>query len=160
MSLPPPIPIASPHRLRAVEFWSRHWKWVVPGIGVALFLLLALVIGALIYVITAAVKSSDVYRDALRSAKADTHVVQALGTPITEAFLPDGSISYVGDIGEAHFSVGLHGPRGSGSVQVDATRRHGRWTYQTLTFAGPHGDPMNLSPATSATPVQSQPRTP
>ncbi|MCS3747883.1 hypothetical protein FHY18_003511 [Xanthomonas arboricola] len=152
MSLPPPIPAASPQRPRAVDVWSRHWKWVVPGIGVALFVLLALVIGALIYAIAAVVKSSDVYRDALRIAKADTQVVQTLGTPITDALLPDGSISYVGDMGEAHFSVGLHGPRGNGSVQVDATRRHGRWTYQTLTFAGTHGGQIDMLPATPSPP--------
>ncbi|KLD69601.1 hypothetical protein Y887_16480 [Xanthomonas pisi DSM 18956] len=146
------MPAASPQRPRAVDVWNRHWKWVVPGIGVVLFVLLALVIGALICVISAVVKSSDVYRDALRIAKADTQVVQTLGTPITEAFLPDGSISYVGDIGEAHFSVGLHGPRGNGSLQVDATRRHGRWRYQTLTFAGTHGGQIDMVPATVSPP--------
>lgn len=37
-------------------------------------------------------------------------------------------------------SVGLQGPRGEGSVQVDAHAGMDRWTYQTLTFAGIDGD--------------------
>ncbi|WP_207759674.1 cytochrome c oxidase assembly factor Coa1 family protein [Xanthomonas prunicola] len=152
MSLPPPIPPASPQPQRAHDFWSRHWRWVVPGIGVVLFVLLALVIGALICVISAAVKSSDVYRDALQIARTDARVVRLLGTPITEAFLPNGSVRYSGPTGEAHFSVGLQGPRGEGSVQVDATRRHGRWTYQTLTFAGIDGDPIDVLPAIASPP--------
>ncbi|MFL8000929.1 cytochrome c oxidase assembly factor Coa1 family protein [Xanthomonas vasicola] len=102
------------------DVWSRHWSWIVPGIGVALFLLPALLIGGVLYVINAAVKSSDVYRDALQIAKTDARVVQQLGTPITEAFLPNASIHYSAPTGEAHFSVGLQGPRGEGSVQVDA----------------------------------------
>ncbi|CCG37688.1 cytochrome c oxidase assembly factor Coa1 family protein [Xanthomonas citri pv. mangiferaeindicae] len=53
----------------------------MPGIGVALFVLLALPIGGVLYVITAALKSSDVYRDALQIAKTDARVVQLLGTP-------------------------------------------------------------------------------
>ncbi|MCC8626226.1 cytochrome c oxidase assembly factor Coa1 family protein [Xanthomonas vesicatoria] len=154
MSLPPPLPGSPQRGVRAPDFWSRNWKWIVPGIGLALFLVLALVVGALVYVITGAVKSSDVYRGALHSARADTRVIHALGTPIDEAFLPDGSVSYVGSLGEAHFSVGLHGPRGQGSVQVDATRRHGRWTYQRLTFASTQAAPISLLPTAQPPPCQ------
>ncbi|MBB4129775.1 cytochrome c oxidase assembly factor 1 family protein [Xanthomonas sp. 3075] len=150
MSSPPPIPAASPSKVQSPNFWSRHWKWMVPGIGVALFLLLALVIGGLLSVIAATLKSRDVYRDVLCIARADARVVQALGAPVDDAFLPSGSISYTGQAGEAHLSVDLHGPRGDGNVQVDATRRHGRWSYQTLTFASGQAEPISLLPATHA----------
>ncbi len=108
----------------------------MPGIGVTLLVRLALPMDGVLYVITAALKSSDVYRDALQIARTDAQVVQRLGTPINEDVLINGGIRYSGPTGEVHFSVGLHGPRGKGRVQVDAARRHGRWTYQTLTFAG------------------------
>ncbi|NIJ78495.1 hypothetical protein FHT08_003629 [Xanthomonas campestris] len=157
MSSPPPIPAASPRTLQSPNVWSRHWKWIVPGIGVALFLLLALAIGGLLSVVAATLKSSDVYRDALRIARADARVTRALGTPVEDAFLPSGSIRYTGQAGDARFSVDLHGPRGEGSLQVDATRRHGQWRYQTLTFASGQADPINLVADPQAPP---QPRGP
>ncbi|WP_258077725.1 hypothetical protein [Xanthomonas bromi] len=39
-------------------------------------------------------ETSDVYRNALQIAKSDAQVVQRLGTPITEDFLLNGSLSY------------------------------------------------------------------
>lgn len=153
MSLPPPIPGSPQRGVRAPEFWSRNWKWIVPGIGLALFLVLALVVGALVYVITGAVKSSDVYSGALHIARSDTRVMQALGTPI-DRLSARRQRQLRRSTREAHFSVGLHGPRGQGSVQVDATRRHGRWTYQTLTFASAQADPISLLPAAQPPPCQ------
>lgn len=92
MSRPPPLPQAAPQRPRAADLWNRHWKWAVPGIGIALSVLLALLIGGVLYVITAALKSSDVYRDALQIAKTDAQVVQRLGMPINEDVSINGSI--------------------------------------------------------------------
>ncbi|WP_228733913.1 cytochrome c oxidase assembly factor Coa1 family protein [Xanthomonas euvesicatoria] len=157
MSRPPPLPQAAPQRPRAADLWNRHWKWAVPGIGIALSVLLALLIGGVLYVITAALKSSDVYRDALQIAKTDAQVVQRLGMPINEDVLINGSIRYSGPTGEAHFSVGLHGPRGKGRVQVDAMRRQGRWTYRTLTFASVDGARIDVLPVAASPPPPRRP---
>ncbi|PPT22708.1 hypothetical protein XarjCFBP7652_07470 [Xanthomonas arboricola] len=47
-----------------------------------------------------------------------------------------GDIHKTGRAGDARRSVDLHGPRGEGSRrQVDASRKHGRWRQQMLTFA-------------------------
>ncbi|CCG37687.1 hypothetical protein XMIN_2678 [Xanthomonas citri pv. mangiferaeindicae LMG 941] len=54
-------------------------------------------------------------------------------------------------------SVGLHGPRGKGSVQVDATRRQGRWTYRTLTFASIDGARIDVLPAATSSPPPRRP---
>ncbi|WP_223573336.1 cytochrome c oxidase assembly factor Coa1 family protein [Xanthomonas citri] len=69
-------------------------------------MLLALPIGGVLYVITAALKSSDVYRDAVQIAKTDARVVQLLGTPISEDVSINGSIRYSGPAGEAQSASG------------------------------------------------------
>jgi hypothetical protein len=50
-------------------------------------MLFVVFVGSIALVIFSAVKSSDVYKDALARAKTRPAVIEALGSPVTEGFL-------------------------------------------------------------------------
>jgi hypothetical protein len=77
-------------------------------------------------------KSTDVYKEALARAKADSAVIDALGSPITEGFLVSGNTNVNGASGEANLSVPISGPNGKGTIYVAANKSLGRWNYSGL----------------------------
>ena len=48
-------------------------------------------VGSIVVIVFSAMKSTDVYKEALARAKADPAVVQALGSPIKDGFLLSGN---------------------------------------------------------------------
>ena len=128
MSAMPP-PLASTHPR---GWWSRHWKWVVPLLGA---LMLALFTGVILLFMSALfgmMKSSDAYQQAVREAKANPAVVQALGEPIEEGWLTMGNINVNGPSGEANLQIPISGPKGEGDIYLEATKSAGQWNYSTL----------------------------
>jgi len=114
------------------NWWSRNWKWFVPTGCMTLILLVGGCVGSIFMVATTAMKSSDVYKDALVKAQANPEVVEALGTPITTGFFTNGSIHTSGPTGDAAFSIPLSGPKGKATIQLEAKKSGGEWTYSTL----------------------------
>ena len=97
-------------------------------------------VGSIALIIFSAVKSTDVYKDALARAKSDPRVIEALGSPITEGFLVSGNTNVNGASGEANLSIPISGPKGKGTIYVAATKSVGRWNYSGLVMeiAGTH----------------------
>lgn len=108
-------------------------------VGVAGFiaLIVSLVFGLL--------KSTTPYKEALAKAQRDPVVIGRLGTPIQGGFLVSGNVSLSGGTGEAQLAIPLQGPRGGGTLYVEARQKAGTWTYSTLTVRpdGP-GEPISL----------------
>ena len=77
-------------------------------------------------------KSTDVYKDALERAKANSAVIEALGSPIAEGFLVSGNTNVNGAYGEANLSIPISGPDGKGTIYVAANKSLGRWNYSGL----------------------------
>jgi hypothetical protein len=126
-AMPPPFPSTHPR-----GWWSRHWKWVVPLLGA---LMLALFTGVILLFMSALfgmLKSSDAYQQAVREAKANPAVVQALGEPIEEGWLTMGNINVNGPSGEANLQIPISGPKGEGDIYLEATKSAGQWNYSTL----------------------------
>jgi hypothetical protein len=128
MSTMPP-PLASTHPR---GWWSRHWKWVVPLLGALMLALFAGVVLLFMSALFGMMKSSDAYQQALRQAKANPAVVQALGEPIEEGWLTMGNISVNGPSGEANLQIPISGPKGEGDIYLEAEKSAGEWTYSTL----------------------------
>ena len=114
------------------SWWSRNWKWVVPVGCLVPLLLVGGCIASIFMVATTAMKSSDVYKDALLQAQSNSEVVEALGSPITAGYFTGGSINTNGPSGDAAFSIPLSGPKGKGTIQLEAKKSGGEWTYSTL----------------------------
>jgi hypothetical protein len=89
-------------------------------------------VGSIVLIVFSAVKSTDVYKDALARAQAHPSVIEALGSPIKEGFLVSGNTNVNGASGEANLSIPISGPKGKGTVYVAANKSLGRWNYSGL----------------------------
>jgi hypothetical protein len=114
------------------NWWKRNWKWFVPlGCLSVTFLFLAFV-GSILVIVFGAMKSSDVYREALARAKADPAVIEALGSPIKDGFLISGNTNVNGASGESNLAIPISGPKGKGTIYVSANKSLGQWNYSGL----------------------------
>jgi hypothetical protein len=126
-------------------WWGRNWKWAVPVGCLTPLLGCGGTIGLIFVVVFGAIKSSDVYTEALAKAKADQRVVAVLGEPIEAGYMVSGNIEVNGPAGKANLAIPISGPKKSGTLNVVATRNAGAWEYSTLQVApGGSGDPIDL----------------
>src|SRR2546429_8108233 len=114
------------------NWWKRNWKWFVPLGCFSIAVLFVVFVGSVMLIVFSAVKSTDVYKDALARAKVHPAVIEALGSPITEGFLVSGNTNVNGAAGEANLSIPVSGPNGKGTIYVAATKSLGRWNYSGL----------------------------
>lgn len=89
-------------------------------------------VGAILVVVFSAMKSTDVYLEALARAKADPAVIEALGLPIKEGFLVSGNTNVNGAAGEFNLAIPISGPKGKGTIYVSANKSLGQWNYSGL----------------------------
>ena len=148
-AMPPPLPPSSnpPHTMPTPSrgWWQRHWKWALPVAIVTAIALAALAIAALLFGVRSTLVGSDVYQDAVARARADREIIALIGEPMTEGFLPAGSINTStlgGGTGEAGLIVTLTGPKGEGTLYVEAKRKRGQWRYGSLFFIKATDDGM------------------
>ena len=83
-------------------------------------------------IVFSAMKSTDVYREALARAKADPTVIKALGSPIKDGFLVSGNTNVNGASGESNLAIPISGPKGKGTIYVSANKSLGQWNYSGL----------------------------
>ena len=88
--------------------------------------------GSIVVIVFSAMKSTDVYKEALARAKGDPVVIEALGSPIKDGFLVSGNSNVNGASGESNLAIPISGPKGKGTIYVSATKSLGRWIYSGL----------------------------
>lgn len=125
----PPRPSTS---LPRKSWWGRNWKWFVPTGCLSLLVLVFGCIALMVVVIFGAMKSTDVYKDALAKARANPAVINALGSPINDGMFLSGNTSVDGASGKADLAIPISGPKGKGTIYVTAAKSAGQWTYTTL----------------------------
>ena len=115
------------------SWFQRNWKWLLP-VGCGLPVLCCGVFGAAtIFGASAAMKSSEVYAEALGKALANPEVREALGEPITPGLMPQGSVETKNGKGTAELGIPLSGPKGKGTLSLKATKgSSGTWTFSQL----------------------------
>ena len=121
------------------NWWQRNWKWFLPTGCLVVTLLVAAFIGAIFWFVFALMKHSDVYAHALQTARASEAVRAEIGTPIEEGWFTTGSIQETGPSGSAELAIPVSGPRGGGTIYVEARKSTGRWTYSELVFEADAG---------------------
>jgi len=127
METPPPIPV-QPQR----NWWTRNWKWFVPTGCLTIIVLFAAFIASICLIVFGAMKSTDVYKDAVARAEANPAVIKALGSPIKEGMFVSGNTNVNGASGESNLSIPISGPKGKGTIYLAAKKSLGRWEYQNL----------------------------
>jgi hypothetical protein len=116
----------------APNWWKRNWKWFVPLGCFTMVLVFVIFIGSILVIVFSAMKSTDVYKDALARAKANPAVIEALGSPIKDGFLMSGNTNVNGASGESNLSIPISGPKGKGTIYVAAQKSLGEWNYSGL----------------------------
>jgi hypothetical protein len=124
-------PPAQPPTARP-NWWKRNWKWFVPLGCFSVALLFLLFVGSILVIVFSAMKSTDVYKEALSRASADPAVIEALGSPIKDGFLVSGNTNVNGASGETNLAIPISGPRGKGTIYVSANKSLGQWIYSGL----------------------------
>jgi hypothetical protein len=114
------------------NWWNRNWKWFVPLGCLSIALLFVVFAASVVVIVFSAVKSTDVYKDALARAKSHPAVIEALGSPITDGFLVSGNTNVNGASGEANLAIPVSGPKGKGTIYAAAKKSLGRWDYSGL----------------------------
>ena len=146
--LPPDVISSSSSSLPQTQpSWARrHWKGLVGSVvTLVVVVALALVVGVVALVMWS-IRQSDVLRIALEQARKNPAVVAQLGTPINPGWLISGSMHIENDAGTANFTVPIHGPRQEATLYLDARKRTGEWTFNTLTVKLDDGREILLLP--------------
>ena len=99
----------------------------------AVMLLFLVFVGSILVIVFSAMKSTEVYKEALARAKADPAVIEALGSPIKDGFLMSGNTNVNGASGESNLAIPISGPKGKGTIYVSANKSLGQWNYSGLT---------------------------
>jgi Cytochrome oxidase complex assembly protein 1 len=114
------------------SWWSRNWKWVVPVGCLVPLLGCGGLIAVGMVIVFGAIRSSDVYTEAMARAKADKQVQAQLGEPIEAGWMTTGNINLTNDTGTADLTIPLTGPKKSATLHAVATKAAGKWEYTTL----------------------------
>ncbi len=117
------------------NWFQRSWKWLVPLGCLGLIVLCVTFVGGILLIVSGAIKSSDVYQQALQKATSSSAVIEALGEPITPGWMPQGSINVSGPTGSADLSIPISGPKNSGTLYVVAAKAAGDWQFTRLEVA-------------------------
>ena len=113
-------------QFRAVQ---RRWaRW-----GLAFWIAGGLFVVGAFMTVSSMLKSSDAYQMAMAQVRVNAEVSALIGEPMV-AGIPMGSVRLAGPRGEASLSFGISGPRGAGTVYVEATRDMGAWKLDRMVF--------------------------
>jgi Cytochrome oxidase complex assembly protein 1 len=113
---------------------QRDWaKWGVIASVIAV-LLCALFIGLFMVMVTI-MKDSDAYRLAVVQLQGNAEVTRILGTPIATG-IPMGRIETSGSDGKANLSFSAEGPKGKGTIYIEAVEAMGQWRVDQAVFVG------------------------
>lgn len=89
-------------------------------------------VGGILFLILNDFTSSPVYIQALKAARADPRVIQALGEPIQPGWFVTGSLEEQGLSGDANLVIPLSGSRKNGTLYAAAREGNGVWRFYTL----------------------------
>lgn len=111
---------------------ERNPLWKIPLGCLTLFVLVTAFVIVLMTVITSSFRHSDVYKQAIAQASANSQVRVQIGEPIKPAWLLSGEMNVSGSSGKANLVIPISGPRGRGSIHAVAQRSAGVWRFTYL----------------------------
>ena len=105
---------------------------VIPMGCLTLLLVVAGIVAAIVFGVFGAMKSSDVYKQALARAQSSPTVIEAMGTPIEAGMFLSGNINVQNASGNADINIPISGPKGKAVIHAVATKEGGVWSFTTL----------------------------
>ena len=97
-----------------------------------MILLLAFFVGSLFYGITTMFEGSDPYEHALEKINNDDEIIGLLGSPIVKDGMIKGSLNWHNGDGKADMEIPISGPKGSGTLYINASSLGDNWTYHEI----------------------------
>ena len=128
-----PTPAATPDN-KPKNWWQRNWKWALPSGCLTIIVLFAACITGFVFLMFSVMKSSDVYKEAMARVQASQAAMDALGSPIKAGMIISGSVNTTGPSGSAQLSIPLSGPKGSGTLYLEARKRMDVWEFSAFTL--------------------------
>jgi TonB family protein len=123
---------------------GRNWKWMLPVGCLGLILGVVALAGGGVLVAMSAIKSSDVYRGALKVAQTHPVARERLGEPVVDGWFVTGNVKVDGTGGSADFGIPVSGPKSSGTLHVRAVSPDGAWMYERLDLSVKDGGTVSL----------------
>jgi TonB family protein len=125
--------------------WGRNWKWIVPVGCLGLILTVVAIVVGIFFIAMSAVKSSEVYQEALGRAQYHPAVLAQLGDPVKDGWWVSGSVRVAGSSGYADFEIPISGPKKKATLYVVATKSGGEeWTFDKLDVAVEGGERFSI----------------
>jgi len=110
---------------RTQRKWAM-WGAIAPVLGVVLFV-------GIFHMVTKMMMDSDAYKLAVFQLQGNAEATRILGAPITTG-IPMGNIEITGSDGKANLSFKAEGPKGKGTVYVEAIETMGQWRVDQAVF--------------------------
>ena len=108
------------------------WVVIIPLGCLGAAICIAGVVGLVLLRATRAVKSSELYTEALAQVHASPEVKEALGSPIEAGIPRSGSFHFDDSSGEVEANIPIAGPKGSGTLHAAAEKIGTKWKFTTL----------------------------
>ncbi len=102
--------------------------WVV----ICLIATFALFLAAVFVAATTMMRSTGAYQLAIRQAQGSACVTRMLGAPIEAGWMLTGGTNESDSSGLANLSIPIHGPKGKGSLLLEAKKSDGVWAITSL----------------------------
>ena len=118
----------------------RTWLLLAAGF----IALLAFAAGSCGYGVVRSIRSSGAYQKAVEELRRHPVARDALGEPIAEGWLPTGSVNVTGPAGEAKLAIPVRGPKGGGTLYLEAVKRADEWEMTLLQLQPPTGARIDL----------------
>ncbi len=127
------------------SWWKRNWKWAVPVGGCLSILIIGVIaIGSIFYGVANAIEDSQPYEYALEKINTDENLINALGSPIEKEGMVNGSWNYTNGQKAVNMKIPISGPKGKGTLFVEATGEGDDWTYQVIRVEIKDQEPIDL----------------
>lgn len=115
------------------SWWKKNWKWVIPLAGCfTLIIIFIIFIGSIFYGVTSALEESQPYEYALEKINQDDEIIDELGSPIEKDGIISANYNYNNGKKTAKLSIPVSGPKGSGTLFVEASGEGDNWTYHVI----------------------------
>jgi hypothetical protein len=112
---------------------ERNPLWKIPVGCVILCLLLGAVALIVMTGITSYMRHTEVYKQAVAQATANSQVRERIGEPLKPDWLISGEVHLSGSGRTANLAIPVSGPRGRGRIRAVAVKSGGVWRFTYLT---------------------------
>jgi hypothetical protein len=137
-----------PRVLYAFGAWNGYGsdgQWIEPPglpkrakIGIAVLLPISMIVLfaiPLLFAVDSMMRQSQPYKLAMNAAEASPCVANSVGLPLKSGGMVSGSTEESSQTGSAYLEIPVKGPKGKGSLAVEAKKSNGNWKIDSLVLS-------------------------